>query len=131
MSEVSTGLHFHVHKNCVDLCMPAPLDNLAYEIIFTGDCRHSRNYINYFRKKSKRKVQGVPQSQIAALPRHQEKGKPTNPNKHKSIKHTKSSSTPPPPRSPTPSPSEALGNGNLSKFGLIFLSLFLPLLVLL
>ena len=29
-------------------------------------------YINLFKKKSKRKVQGVSQSQAAALPRHQE-----------------------------------------------------------
>ena len=42
------------------------------------------------KKKSKRKVQGVPQSQTAALPIHQEKRKPTNPNKHKSNKRTKS-----------------------------------------
>ena len=36
--------------------------------------------------KGKRKVQGVPQSQAAALPRHKvkRKRKPTNPNKHKS-----------------------------------------------
>ena len=45
MSEVSTGLYIHVHENCVDLCLPASLVSLAYEIIFTGDCRHSRNNI--------------------------------------------------------------------------------------
>ena len=39
-------------------------------------------------KKGKRKVQGVPQSQTAALPRHQEEEE--NPNKHKSNKRTKS-----------------------------------------
>ena len=39
-----TGLYIHVHEICVDLCLPASLDSLAYEIIFTGDCRHSRNY---------------------------------------------------------------------------------------
>ena len=44
----------------------------------------------YKKKKGKRKVQGVPQSQTAALPRHQEEEKPTNPNKHKSIKRMKS-----------------------------------------
>ena len=40
------------------------------------------------KKKGKRKVQGVPQSQTAALPRHHEEGKrkPTNPNKNKSNK---------------------------------------------
>ena len=50
-------------------------------------------------KKGKRKVQGVPQSQAAALPRHQEeeethktkrKRKQTKPNKRKSNKRTKS-----------------------------------------
>ena len=43
-------------------------------------------------KNGKRKVQGVPQSQTAALPRPQEeeKRKPTNLNKHKPDKHTKS-----------------------------------------
>ena len=41
-------------------------------------------------KKSKRKVQGVPQSQTAALPRPQEEEEPTNLNKHKLNKHTKS-----------------------------------------
>ena len=40
-------------------------------------------------KKGKRKVQGVPQSQTAALPSHQDKKKPTNTNKHKSNKRTK------------------------------------------
>ena len=42
------------------------------------------------KKKSKRKVQGVPQSQNAALPDPKRKRKPTNPNKHKSNKRTKS-----------------------------------------
>ena len=41
-------------------------------------------------KKVKRKVQGVPRSQTAALPRPKRKRKPTNPNKHKSNKRTKS-----------------------------------------
>ena len=41
-------------------------------------------------KKGKRKVQGVPQSQIAALPRPQEEEETTNLNKHKPNKHTKS-----------------------------------------
>ena len=41
-------------------------------------------------KKGKRKVQGVSQSQTAALPRPQEEEDTTNPNKHKSNKHTKS-----------------------------------------
>ena len=45
MSEVSTDLYIHVHENCVDLCLPASLDNSAYKIIFTGDCEYSRNYI--------------------------------------------------------------------------------------
>ena len=46
--------------------------------------------VRYVNKNGKRKVQGVPQSQTAALPRHQRKRKPTNPNKHKSNKRTKS-----------------------------------------
>ena len=37
MSEVSTGLYSRVHENGVDLCLPASLGSLAYEIIFTGD----------------------------------------------------------------------------------------------
>ena len=41
-------------------------------------------------KKGKRKVQGVPQSQTIALPRHKRKSKQINPNKHKSNKRTKS-----------------------------------------
>ena len=41
-------------------------------------------------KNGKRKVQGVPQSQTAALPRHQEEEETDKSNKHKSIKHTKS-----------------------------------------
>ena len=41
------------------------------------------------RKQSKRKVQGVPQSQTAALPRPKRKRKPTNLNKHKPNKRTK------------------------------------------
>ena len=40
-------------------------------------------------KKGKRKVQGVPQSQTATLPRPQEEEKPTNLNKHKPNKRTK------------------------------------------
>ena len=40
-------------------------------------------------KKCKRKVQGVPQLQTAALPRAQEKEELTNPNKNKSNKRTK------------------------------------------
>ena len=44
----------------------------------------------FITKKGKRKVQGVPQSQTAALPRPKRKRKPTNPNKHKSNKRTKS-----------------------------------------
>ena len=40
-------------------------------------------------KKGKRKVQGMPQSQAAALPRHQ-KEEQTKPNKRKSNKRTKS-----------------------------------------
>ena len=42
------------------------------------------------RKKGKRKVQGVPQSQTTAFPDIKRKSKPTYPNKHKSVKHTKS-----------------------------------------
>ena len=42
------------------------------------------------KKKGKRKVQGVPHSQTAALPRPQEERKPTNLNKHKPNKRTKS-----------------------------------------
>ena len=45
MSEVSIGLYMHVYENCVDLCLPASLDNVGFESIFTGDCRCSRNYI--------------------------------------------------------------------------------------
>ena len=41
-------------------------------------------------KKGKRKAQGVPQSQTAALPRPQEEEKTDNLNKHKSNKRTKS-----------------------------------------
>ena len=49
---------------------------------------------NHDRKKGKRKVRRVPQSQTAAPPRHQEEGKTDkNPNKHKSNKHTKSTKT--------------------------------------
>ena len=43
----------------------------------------------WYTKKGKRKAQGVPQSQTAALPRPQ-KEEETNPNKHKSNKRTKS-----------------------------------------
>ena len=39
---------------------------------------------NIRKKKGKRKVQRVPQSQTVALSRHQEEEKPTSPNKHKS-----------------------------------------------
>ena len=42
------------------------------------------------KKVIKRKVQGVPQSQTAALPRPKRKRKPTNLNKHKPNKRTKS-----------------------------------------
>ena len=42
------------------------------------------------KKKGKRKVQGVPQSQTAPFPDTKRKRKPTNPNKHKSNKRTKS-----------------------------------------
>ena len=45
------------------------------------------------KKKGKRKVQGVPQSQTAALPRPQEEEEPTNLNKHKPDKRTKSTKT--------------------------------------
>ena len=41
-------------------------------------------------KKGKRKVQGVPQSQTAALPRPQEEEETDNQNKHKPNKRTKS-----------------------------------------
>ena len=41
------------------------------------------------KKRGKRKVQGVPQSQTAALSRHQEEKEPTKPNKNKSNKRTK------------------------------------------
>ena len=41
-------------------------------------------------EKGKRKVQGVPQSQTHPFPDIKRKRKPTNPNKHKSIKHKKS-----------------------------------------
>ena len=44
------------------------------------------------RKKGKRKVQGVPQSQTAALSRHQEEEE-AKPNKHKSNKRTKNTKT--------------------------------------
>ena len=43
------------------------------------------------KQKGKRKVQGVPQSQTAALPRHQEEQ--TKPNKRKLNKRTKSTKT--------------------------------------
>ena len=43
-----------------------------------------------FTKKGKRKVQGVPQSQTAALPRPQEEEETDNLNKHKPNKRTKS-----------------------------------------
>ena len=48
----------------------------------------------YEKKNGKRKVQGVPKSQTAALPRHQEEEE-TNikPNKRKSYKRTKSTKT--------------------------------------
>ena len=46
--------------------------------------------VNKLVKKGKRKVQGVPQSQTAALPRPERKRKPTNLNKHKPNKRTKS-----------------------------------------
>ena len=42
----------------------------------------------YIYTKGKRKVQGVPQSQIVALRDTKRKRKPTNPNKHKSNKRT-------------------------------------------
>ena len=47
-------------------------------------------YLAFCDKKSKRKVQGVPQSQTAALPRPKRKRKPTNLNKPKPNKRTKS-----------------------------------------
>ena len=43
-----------------------------------------------FQKRGKRKVHGVPQSQTAALPRHQEEAETDKSNKHKSNKRTKS-----------------------------------------
>ena len=42
---------------------------------------------DYYRKKGKRKVQGVPQSQTAALPRHQEEEE-TDKSKQAQIKQT-------------------------------------------
>ena len=47
-------------------------------------------YLQTITKKGKRKVQGVPQSQTTALPRHQEEEETDNSKKHKSIKCTKS-----------------------------------------
>ena len=44
----------------------------------------------FYLTKGKRKVQGVPQSQMQPSPDPKRKRKPTNPNKHKSNKRTKS-----------------------------------------
>ena len=62
--------------------------------IFSASFRRSdRNWMSYAADnitKSKRKVQGVPQSQTAALPRPHEEEEPTSLNKHKPNKRTKS-----------------------------------------
>ena len=53
--------------------------------------RPAGSYVSFDKKKtSKRKVQEVPQSQTAALPSPKRKRKPTNLNKHKPNKRTKS-----------------------------------------
>ena len=44
---------------------------------FTASLKNEYQYIKYiYVKKGKKKVQGVPQSQTAALPRHQEEEEP-------------------------------------------------------
>ena len=69
-------------------------DNLSETLVLTG------TYTNKFNKhifgvqrfkKSKRKVQRMPQSQTAALPRHQEEEETDKTNKRKSNRCTKSS----------------------------------------
>ena len=56
--------------------------------MFSIFCIREITFVNT--KKGKRKVQGVPQSQTAALPTFKRKRKPTNLNKHKPNKRTKS-----------------------------------------
>ena len=56
---------------------PEEPNDLDFEVnvikkIFLCAIQLYTNYVNECRKKGKRKVQGVPQSQTAALPRHQE-----------------------------------------------------------
>ena len=58
---------------------------------------------HHYEKMGKRKVQGVPRSQTAALPRTKRERKQTKPNKRKSNKRTKSTKT-----SSLSSPSEVL-----------------------
>ena len=50
------------------------------------------NYLRYWKKGGKRKVQGVPQSQTAALPRHQEEEE-TDKIKQAQIEQMKSTKT--------------------------------------
>ena len=52
-------------------------------------CEGIRKNRFILKKNGKRKVQGVPQSQIAALPRHKEGEETDKTNKHKSNKRTK------------------------------------------
>ena len=70
-------------------CAPFYCAYISQLIRFARVSSHLADF-NVHNKKGKRKVQGVPQSQTAALPRPKRKRKPTNPNKHKSNKRTKS-----------------------------------------
>ena len=63
----------------------SPIFILSCDLCFLRQTTHK-----IMKKNGRRKVQGVPRSQTAALPRHQEERKPTNPNKHKSNKRMKS-----------------------------------------
>ena len=71
-----------------------PLTNLLSKRMrfkWISDCQNGFDKLKKKKKKKKgkRKVQGVPQSHTAAL-LTKRKRKPTNPNKHKSNKRTKS-----------------------------------------
>ena len=69
--EINQNEHEHSSKKkcLITYCLLLPKAYIAEVTI-----RSHYNYIlkELYKKKSKRKVQGVPQSQTAALPRHQE-----------------------------------------------------------
>ena len=77
----------HLDQRCSSAISPELIKSGYFPLTHSSSDRKCPR-ISFF-KKGKRKVQGVPQSQTAALPRPQKKRKPTNLNKHKTNKRTK------------------------------------------